>query len=145
MLKLANGKTTILVTHNMYQVLSVDNVVVMSNGSIVEQGEPAELLSNGGQFASMFKEFNGEMPFEIENDFSKTDSATSYQLPSVDILGKLKFTATSRIGEIDVQDGEKLYGKLQARQPFPLSAPQIIILEDQSGNEMMTIPDMEQA
>ncbi len=43
-----------------------------------------------------------------------------------------------------MHDGDKLYANLKARQPFPLSAPQIIILEDRSGEELMTIPDLEQ-
>ncbi len=83
MLKLADGKTTILVTHNMYEALSVDNVIVMGNGKILEQGKPQQLLSQSAQFASMFKEFNGEIPFQIEEDLMKTDLGdVSVKLPT---------------------------------------------------------------
>ncbi len=96
MLKLADAKTTILVTHNMYQALSVNNVVVMSNGVIIEQGRPGELLDSGGQFASMFREFNGEMPFKFEDDLSKTDLGDiSVRLPSV----KLRELEITRVRE----------------------------------------------
>ena len=92
----------------------------------------------------MFREFNWEMPFKFEDDLSKTDLGDiSVRLPSVK-LEKLKITPGSRVSEIDVHDGDKLYANLKARQPFPLSAPQIIILEDRSGEELMTIPDLKQ-
>jgi ATP-binding cassette, subfamily C, bacterial len=143
MLKLAVGKTTILVTHNMYEALSVDNVIVMSNGRIVEQGKPDQLLSNGEQFASMFKEFSGEIPFKIEEDLMNTDLGNvSVKLPTVE-LTKIEVISSGRISEVDVQAGEKSWVKLTPRQPFPLSAPQIIILENQVGEEVLTIPDAE--
>ena len=143
MLKLADGKTTILVTHNMYEALSVDNVIVMSNGRIVEQGKPEQLLSNGEQFASMFKEFSGEIPFKIEENLLKTDLGdVSVKLPTVELI-KIQVISGGRISEVDVQAGEKSWVKLTPRQPFPLSAPQIIILENQAGEEVLTIPDAE--
>jgi ATP-binding cassette, subfamily C, bacterial len=143
MLKLADGKTTILVTHNMYEALSVDNVVVMGSGKIIEQGKPQELLSSGAQFASMFKEFNGEIPFQIEEDLMKTDLGdVSVKLPTLD-LSKIQVEASERISEVDVVAGEKSWSNLTPRQPFPLSAPQIIILENHAGEEVLTIPDAE--
>lgn len=143
MLKLAEGKTTILVTHNMYEALSVDDVVVMSLGRIIEQGKPAQLLSQDGQFSSMFKEFNGEIPFQIEEDLEKTDLGdVSVKLPSVE-MSKIQVTACERISEVDVRAGEKSWPNLTPRQPFPLSAPQIIILENHAGEEVLTIPDAE--
>jgi ATP-binding cassette subfamily C protein len=141
MLKLAEGKTTILVTHNMYEAMSVDNVVVMSKGRIVEQGNPKELLARGEQFASMFKEFNGENPFEFEADFSKTDLGdTSVRVPSVD-LPSVQVTASRRASEVNVADGETKWSDVTPKLPFPLSEPQIIVLQNQAGDEVLTIPD----
>jgi len=144
MLKLADGKTTILVTHNMYEALSVDNAVIMSNGKIIEEGKPKQLLAAGGQFSSMFKEFNGEIPFEIEEDLSKTDLGdVSVKLPSVE-LSKLQITKSERISEVNYSDGTKSWSNLTPRLSFPLSQPQIIILENQLGEEVVTISDSEQ-
>ncbi|HXQ92134.1 MAG TPA: ABC transporter ATP-binding protein [Nitrososphaerales archaeon] len=144
MLKLADGKTTILVTHNMYEALSVDNAVIMSNGKIIEEGKPKQLLAAGGQFSSMFKEFNGEIPFEIEDDLSKTDLGdVSVKLPSVE-LSRLQITGSERISEVNYSDGTKTWSNLTPRLPFPLSQPQIIILENQLGEEVVTINDSEQ-
>jgi len=143
MLKLADGKTTILVTHNMYEALSVDNVIVMGSGKIIEQGKPEQLLIQGEQFASMFKEFNGEIPFRIEEDLMKTDLGdVSVKLPSVE-LSKISIQSSGRISEINVRAGDKSWTNLTPRQPFPLSAPQIIALENQAGEEVLTIPDSE--
>lgn len=141
MLKLAEGKTAILVTHNMYEAMSVDEVVVMSSGRIVEEGRPEDLLARGGQFTSMFREFNGENPFEFEADLSKTDLGdTSVKLPSVG-LQDLKVQGGRRASEVDVVDGERRWSNLTARRPFPLSEPQIVILQSQSGEEVLTVSD----
>lgn len=141
MLKLADGKTTILVTHNMYEALSVNNVIVMGNGKIVEQGKPEKLLSDGAQFASMFKEFNGEIPFKIEEDLLKTDLGdVSVKLPTVE-LAQIRVTQSRRISEVDLTIGGKSWPNLTPRQPFPLMSPQIIILENPAGEEVLTIPD----
>lgn len=144
MLKLADGKTTILVTHNMYEALSVDNVVVMSTGKIIEQGKPADLLAQKTQFASMFKEFNGEIPFKIEEDLMKTDLGdASVKLPKVP-PSEIRIVESERISEVNVFAGsEKSWVNLTPRQPFPLSAPEIIILENKAGEEALTIPDIE--
>jgi ATP-binding cassette, subfamily C, bacterial len=143
MLKLADGKTTILVTHNMYEALSVDNVIVMSNGKIVEQGKPEQLLSNSEHFSAMFKEFSGEIPFKIEEDLMKTDLGdVSVKLPMVE-LSQIQVVSSGRISEVNLQAGENYWTRLTPRQPFPLSAPQIIVLENQAGEEVLTIPDVE--
>jgi ATP-binding cassette, subfamily C, bacterial len=140
-LKLAEGKTTILVTHNMYEAMSVDNVVVMNKSRMIEQGNPKDLLAGGGQFTSMFKEFNGENPFQFEVDFSKTDLGDiSVKLPPVDIT-KLQVTQGSRASEVNVTAGETNWSNVTPKSPFPLSDPQVIILQDRGGDEVMTIPD----
>ena len=141
MLKLAEGKTTLLVTHNMYEAMSVDRVLVMSSGRVVEQGVPKDLLAMGGQFTSMFKEFNGENPFQFESDFSKTDLGDVSVRLSATPPGDLKVKGSPRASEIDVIDGERSWSNLTARRPFPLSDPQIIILQNREGDEVLTIAD----
>ncbi len=44
---------------------------------------------------------------------------------------------------MNVQSGEKSWTNLTPHQPFPLGDPQIIILENQAGEEVLTIPDSE--
>ena len=115
----------------------------MSNGKIVEQGNPKQLLSEGGQFSSMFKEFNGEIPFKIEDDLSMTNLGdVSVRLP-ISEIPTLKITKSERIGEVNYKDGDRTWTNLTPRQPFPLSQPEIIILENQAGEEVATIKDTE--
>jgi ATP-binding cassette, subfamily C, bacterial len=141
MLKLAEGKTTILVTHNMYEAMSVDRAVIMSNGRILEQGTPKDLLAAGGQFTSMFQEFNGENPFEFQADYLKTDLGdVSVKLPPV-APGELKVEQGSRSSEVKVTAGGKSWPNVTPKSPFPLSQPEVIILQNRDGDEVMTIPD----
>lgn len=47
------GKTTLLVTHRLYSLSNVDRILVLSGGSIVEDGAPSKLLARGGLYARL--------------------------------------------------------------------------------------------
>ena len=99
-----------------------------------------DLLSSGGQFTSMFREFNGENPFEFEADFSKTDLGDiSVRLPG-EVSG-IRVTPSHKASEVEMTDGAVTWSNVTPRRPFPLSEPQVIILQDRAGDEVMTIPD----
>jgi ATP-binding cassette, subfamily B, bacterial len=54
-LELTAGLTTIIVSHRFSTVRRADRIVVVDGGRIVEQGNHAELLEYGGQYARMFR------------------------------------------------------------------------------------------
>ena len=57
------GRTTIVVAHRLSTVQSADLIVVMEQGSIVEQGRHADLLARGGLYARLAKlQFEAESP-----------------------------------------------------------------------------------
>jgi ATP-binding cassette subfamily B protein len=56
------GRTTIVVAHRLSTVQSADLIVVMEQGSIVEQGRHADLLARGGLYARLAK-----LQFEAES------------------------------------------------------------------------------
>lgn len=57
------GRTTIVVAHRLSTVQSADLIVVMDQGSIVEQGRHADLLARGGLYARLAKlQFEAESP-----------------------------------------------------------------------------------
>jgi ATP-binding cassette subfamily B protein len=57
------GRTTIVVAHRLSTVQSADLIVVMDQGSIVEQGRHADLLAKGGLYARLAKlQFEAESP-----------------------------------------------------------------------------------
>ncbi|MBK7425724.1 MAG: ABC transporter ATP-binding protein [Saprospiraceae bacterium] len=50
------GKTAIIITHRIYESMDFDKIVVLENGTIVEEGTHAELLQNQGYYARMFEQ-----------------------------------------------------------------------------------------
>jgi ATP-binding cassette subfamily B multidrug efflux pump len=48
-------KTTIIITHRIYSLLTFDKIIVLENGQIVEEGTHAELLERGGYYADMYE------------------------------------------------------------------------------------------
>jgi ATP-binding cassette, subfamily B, bacterial len=52
--ELAQGKTTVLISHRMSTVKMADHIYVMNNGCIVEQGTHQELMALGGLYATMY-------------------------------------------------------------------------------------------
>jgi ATP-binding cassette subfamily B multidrug efflux pump len=53
------GRTTIVIAHRLSTVASMDRIVVMAAGRIVEQGAPVDLLSAGGAYAALWRRQSG--------------------------------------------------------------------------------------
>ena len=53
--ELVRNKTVIIIAHRMRTVLGADHIVVLSGGTVVEQGTPNELLAHNGTFAQMVR------------------------------------------------------------------------------------------
>ena len=52
---LSKGRTTILIAHRISTVMNADNIIVLKNGSLVEEGKHHELLKKGGVYADLAK------------------------------------------------------------------------------------------
>ncbi|CAJ0944757.1 unnamed protein product, partial [Mesorhabditis belari] len=68
------GKTRILVTHGLQYTQEADNIVVMKDGRIIEQGAFNELRVQNGQFNELLQEYNKAQK-ELEDE-EKTESET---------------------------------------------------------------------
>lgn len=57
--KLRQNKTTLIITHRLNSIIDVDQIIVMKNGIINEQGTHQELLSKKGEYYQLYnKELN---------------------------------------------------------------------------------------
>lgn len=54
MLKLMNGRTCFVIAHRLSTIRHADNIIVLSDGSIVEHGRHEELLAKRGAYYTMY-------------------------------------------------------------------------------------------
>ncbi len=64
---LMKGRTTIVIAHRLSTILSVDKILVLSSGKIVEQGRHADLLADGGLYAQLYR-----LQFSSSSEFQTT-------------------------------------------------------------------------
>ena len=50
-----NGRTIVMITHDIRKTLSADKVAVISDGAISEYDSPDSLLRKGGDYKSLFE------------------------------------------------------------------------------------------
>ena len=53
--ELCKGRTTLVVAHRLSTIKNADEIAVISDGQIVEQGDHETLLAKGGMYADLYK------------------------------------------------------------------------------------------
>ena len=51
--RLMEGRTTVVIAHRLSTIRDVDNILVLDEGKVVEQGTHEQLLSHGGMYAQL--------------------------------------------------------------------------------------------
>jgi ABC-type multidrug transport system fused ATPase/permease subunit len=58
--EVAQGRTTVSITHRLAFAAKADRILVLSEGELVEEGTPTELLAAGGLYAKLYREQTGQ-------------------------------------------------------------------------------------
>ena len=62
MARLRAGRTSFVIAHRLSTIRDADTILVMVDGSIVEQGDHESLLQSGGHYAALYQsQFTGPM------------------------------------------------------------------------------------
>jgi ATP-binding cassette, subfamily B, heavy metal transporter len=53
--KVRTGRTTLVIAHRLSTIVDADQILVLRRGRIVERGDHARLLANGGEYAALWR------------------------------------------------------------------------------------------
>lgn len=132
MMSVSQGKTVILVTHNVHEVMNADKVIVLKEGRVIEVGKPEELLERKGAFYEMFKEQINEEAVFRNNNVKEPQRAVF--LPE-----NVKILPSDRKSRVNVMYNGKVFQNLILKMLFPITNPTFIGFYDESGKEIFLL------
>ncbi|OJJ64782.1 hypothetical protein ASPSYDRAFT_141151 [Aspergillus sydowii CBS 593.65] len=133
--KAAEGRTTIVIAHKLATIRKADNIVVMSKGSIVEQGTHESLIAEDGAYARLVKVQNLTVAAREETDIEEEDTTEdddAAPLQTAETMEGLSRYATSVRGrmesmkERDNYDNHKQMGVLAVIVRLVKECPELI-------------------
>ena len=66
--EITKDKTVIMIAHRLSTVKNVDNIYVVENGRIVEEGNHDNLVENQGLYSRMWDEFNQSIQWKVKSE-----------------------------------------------------------------------------
>ena len=66
--ELMQGKTTLIIAHRLSTIKNLDRIVVLDEGSIVQDGTHEELIKQDGLYAKLWSYQSGEFLVEGEGE-----------------------------------------------------------------------------
>lgn len=70
---LMQNKTVVMIAHRLSTIRSADNIVVIDDGNVKEQGTHDELLEKQGQYANMWRVYNETISWRMESKGVETN------------------------------------------------------------------------
>ena len=65
---LMKDKTVIMIAHRMSSIRSVDEILVLENGEIIERGSDQELISKGGKYKELLELYDGANQWRVKDE-----------------------------------------------------------------------------
>ena len=62
---LTQGRTVIMIAHRLSTVVNADQIIVLNDGRVAEQGTHADLVGRNGLYARMWKDYNQAVQWKI--------------------------------------------------------------------------------
>lgn len=65
---LSKEKTVIMIAHRLSTVVGADNIFVLQNGQVVEQGTCRELVEQNGLFSQMWHDYQTSVKWKVAKE-----------------------------------------------------------------------------
>ncbi|MDK6028980.1 DUF1854 domain-containing protein [Ignisphaera sp. 4213-co] len=145
-MNVAKNKTTIFITHNIFEVMLADKVIVLENGIIVEEGDPLSLLLNKkSKLYNMFKEqLISDDVREILTviDIAKKELDKKSLELNIAKAEEVKITPSrTSQAKVNVVYRGKSYADVTPKLLFPITARYIVGLYTDNQSEVLIIDD----
>jgi len=81
---LAKGRTMLIIAHRLSTIVEADQILVLSGGTVVERGTHADLIEQGGKYASMWRKQSRAQRAAAEADMLRKQAQRTEEAAGID-------------------------------------------------------------
>lgn len=86
--KASKDRTTIVIAHKLKTIQAADNIIVMKQGRIIEQGKHVELIARGGAYSSLVRAQDLSLNDDTSDAESSHEDTREFVLEKIVSLGR---------------------------------------------------------